>query len=130
MLGFQGPNFLVFLRSLQVPIDIHEEYTKGGASRQKLVDLFASCNFDKARSHASTVPDPVISLGLGPERSQQQNSGLHCHPTVSTVPGLQLSSGEVPRASYLGEAAARANDHQDKSPVGNRRENAGCPETS
>ena len=36
------------LRLLQVPEEIHNEWRKGGASRQRLQELFATHNFDKA----------------------------------------------------------------------------------
>ena len=38
------------LRTLQVPQELHDEYMKGGSSRQRLTDLFSQCGLDKARS--------------------------------------------------------------------------------
>ena len=35
-------------RNLQVPEEIHNEWKKGGTSRQRLQELFATHNFDKA----------------------------------------------------------------------------------
>ena len=43
------------LRSLSVPESIHEEWKKGGTSRARLQELFASCGFDKDTTWFSSL---------------------------------------------------------------------------
>ena len=43
------------LRSLSVPESIHEEWKKGGTSRARLQELFASCGFDKDATWFSSL---------------------------------------------------------------------------
>ena len=62
---FQTHWLLVGLRILQVPEQIHNEWRQGGASRARLQELFANCNFVKAYqlySHAHAhIPHKYIN---------------------------------------------------------------------
>ena len=59
----RSPQNIVFkLRMLQVPLEIHNEWRQGGASRARLQELFQQCNFDKA--YGSRVHETMINSSV------------------------------------------------------------------
>ena len=55
-------NIVSKLRMLQVPLEIHNEWKQGGASRARLQELFQQCNFDKA--YGSRVHETMINSSV------------------------------------------------------------------